>query len=539
MNNNINGAIGYIRISTKDQSTYSIPYQRKAIIDYCAHYGLNLLAVFTDEGESSYSFDRPNWHALENFIKHHKGEVSYLIVLDHDRFSRNLADALIKIDQLEKNVHVKVLSVYEPINTDTMSPDTFLNRAFKLLLANNELLRIRERTRRGIRLAQESGRTVNKAPFGYKNKRDENDRPIIVVDPVRAPIIVQMFEDFLIGLSDKRIMEDARKRGFTPKGKSALVRVLTNPVYAGFIKVQAYAEKPEKFVQGLHEPLVREEVFWRVQELLTGRPRQKTTPKEEIFLRGFLYCPCGSLFTGSFSRGRAQYYLYYRCIREGGPNYRADALHESFMLLLSKLLFSQPLKCAFEKSVKEQLESILKVEILTTKNNQKEIREIERKTHKLEESLLNDQIEPASYKKWYSKLREQKSVLQKEIDDQAKESLVLQHRFEEIIPLLLSARDVFERCEIRSKQRFMRKIFETGLVYDGKIFRASYIHPAFTSACETLKEEGLLEFEQPSDVKSNWVSDWGVDLTNDENKLMIMENQFASLIVELIAETIC
>jgi hypothetical protein len=55
----------------------------------------------------------------------------------------------------------------------------------------------------------------------------------------------------------------------------------------------------------------------------------------------------------------------------------------------------------------------------------------------------------------------------------------------------------------------MRKIFERCLVYDGKIFRTSYIHPAFTSACEKLEEENLLEFEQPSDVKSNWVFDWG------------------------------
>ncbi|MBV7533825.1 recombinase family protein [Chitinophaga sp. sic0106] len=534
-----NGAIGYARISTKDQSAYSIPYQRKAIIDYCAHYELDLLAVFTDEGESSYSFDRPNWQALERFIKQHKGEVSYLIILDHDRFSRNLSEALTKIDQLEKSLNVKVLSVYEPTSTDTRSPDTFLSRAFKLLLANNELLRIRERTRRGIRLARESGRVVNTAPFGYKNKRDENDRPIIVVDPARAPIIVQMFDDFLTGLPHKRITEDARKKGFTLKGKSALVRVLTNSVYAGLIKIPAYDKKPEKFVYGLHEPLIKEDVFWRVQELLNSKPKPRITPTDEIFLRGFLYCACGAAYTGSFSRGKSmQYYLYYRCLREGRPNYRADALHAFFLILLSKLIFSQHLKAAIEGATKEQLESMLNVEILTTKNNQKEIAEIEQKCERLEECLLNDQIEPSSYKKWYSKLREQKSVLQKEIDDLARESQALQEKFGRIIPLLLNAKNVFDHCKMASRQRFMRKIFEAGLIYDGKIFSASYLHPAFMHIREELNGESLLEMVSVvSDT--NWLSDCSVEISIDEDKLLAAENQLATLIVELIAETIC
>jgi site-specific DNA recombinase len=93
-----NGAVGYVRISMKDQSAYSISYQKTAIADYCVHNKLNLLALFTDDGESSYTFDRPNWIAMEAFISRQKGKVKYLIVLDHDRFSRNLSKALAKID---------------------------------------------------------------------------------------------------------------------------------------------------------------------------------------------------------------------------------------------------------------------------------------------------------------------------------------------------------------------------------------------------------------------------------------------------------
>jgi hypothetical protein len=348
-----------------------------------------------------------------------------------------------------------------------------------------------------------------------------------------------MFEDFLTGLPHKKITEDARKRGFTLKGKSALVRVLTNSVYAGLVKVPACDDKPEKFVHGLHEPLIREDIFWRVQELLDNRSKPRVTPKDEVFLRGFLYCACGSAYTGSFSRGKSmQYYLYYRCLREGRPNYRADALHASFLLLLSKLVFSQHLKSAIEEATKDQLETMLNVEILTTKNNQKEIAEIERKSEKLEECLLNDEIEPSSYKKLYSKLREQRAVLQKEIDDLAKDSRVLHEKFGRIIPLLSNAKDVFDHCKMASRQRFMRKIFEAGLIYDGKIFSTSYMHPAFMHVRDKLNKGSLLELVSVT-PDTNWVSDYDTDLAIDEDKLLATETQLAALIVELMAETIC
>ena len=93
-------AIGYIRKSKKDQSHYSLEYQQSSIQNYCKHNNLELSSLFVDDGESSYTFDRPDCKALEVFIKKHKGNVRYLIVLDHDRFSRNLPEALLKIDQL-------------------------------------------------------------------------------------------------------------------------------------------------------------------------------------------------------------------------------------------------------------------------------------------------------------------------------------------------------------------------------------------------------------------------------------------------------
>src|SRR5579863_8303533 len=94
-------AVGYTRISTQDQSRYSLEYQEEAIRDYCHRNHIELTALFKDNGESSYSFDRPDYQAVEAFIKKHKGKNQYFIIMDHDRFSRNLSEALAKISELE------------------------------------------------------------------------------------------------------------------------------------------------------------------------------------------------------------------------------------------------------------------------------------------------------------------------------------------------------------------------------------------------------------------------------------------------------
>jgi hypothetical protein len=43
------------------------------------------------------------------------------------------------------------------------------------------------------------------APFGYLNKRDKENKPIIVLDPERAPVIKGIFERFLNGENMERL----------------------------------------------------------------------------------------------------------------------------------------------------------------------------------------------------------------------------------------------------------------------------------------------------------------------------------------------
>ncbi len=180
-------AVCYLRLSTKDQSK-SLEYQESIVRDYCKRNKLKILEVFRDNGENTYTFKRNSYLALEDFIKKHKRKCQYFVVLDHDRFSRNLPEALIKIAELERKYDVKVISTNEPINLDTSDPDVFMKRAFEYLIAHRELPTIKNRTRLGILNAKEKGRFLGKAPFSYINIIKPIDDQTIEINSFNASL---------------------------------------------------------------------------------------------------------------------------------------------------------------------------------------------------------------------------------------------------------------------------------------------------------------------------------------------------------------
>ncbi|MBW7891439.1 MAG: recombinase family protein [Chitinophagaceae bacterium] len=494
-------AIGYRRLSDRDQSKYSLEYQEKAINDYCQRYDLDLIGLYTDNGYCSYTFDRPDYKELENFIKKHKGQARYLIIMDHDRFSRNLSEALAKITELENKFHIKVLATSEPIDIDTTDPYVFLQRAMTYTIANSELLRIRKRTRDGIRQAQLSGRYVNNAPFGYRNRRDDNGKGIIEVDDERAVIVQSIFRDYLAGKPMYEIFREVKKQGFKNSGNSAIQRILSNHVYAGYVKVNASKHEPERYIRGLHQPIVSEADYWLVQEMLGNKRPMKTQPKDEFPLRGILKCWCGKGMTAGYSKGKKKYYLYYRCIEHNQTNLPGGMLHEKFEELLETLSFNDRQIEYISKTAKQLMRQATKDNTDIVKARSQQLNEIGKKVDKLEERLMNDEIDAATYKKWLQKYSQEKAMLSNDIIKASNNDFARKwNRVEYLLPRLTSLKGIYKIATISRKQHLIRGVFKHNLAYSDGAFRTPSIEPAFVNNSLIAKEKGLLYIEQPSTV---------------------------------------
>lgn len=492
-------AVGYIRISTKDQSQYSLEYQEQNVRQYCERNGLTLAALFKDDGESSYTFDRPDWKALEAFIKKTKS-VEYLVIFDHDRFSRNLAEALMKIKELQEKFGIKILATTESFDTDFSDPSTFMMRAFKYMMAENELWRIRSRTKAGMYHGALSGRFLTTAPFGFKNERDGNKRPILTVNEERAVIIKTIFKEFLRGLSVEQIRKIVVPMGFTLKGKSSIQHVLSNPVYAGLIKVPAYKGSPERLVKGIHPALISESDYWAVQQKLNSK-RSTRQAKEEVPLRGVLRCHiCNRHLTAGNSKGNKKYYWYYVC-SEHRINLSGVKLHKHLYEILDDLSFDEKDVAWFHKKLSESISKTISEKTTNTANAQKELRKVNEKIISAEEKyLLTDDISMDVYKTIMTKLKTQQIELQKKLLEYDTDYTEYWQKLNEVLPKLRDLRQVFESFDLLKQQQFLNMVFGESLQHDGEVYRTSFLHPLFAHNRMTLKEKGLLIIEQPASV---------------------------------------
>ncbi len=107
--------------------------------------------------------------------------------------------------------------------------------------------------------ALKAGRWCRRAPRGYRNSRDEENKPAIIPGK-DAAYLRKIFE----GISKGKTQSEMRI-GFHNEGyhisKSNFSALLRNSVYIGKIRVPARGEKPEQIVEGLHEGIVEERVF--------------------------------------------------------------------------------------------------------------------------------------------------------------------------------------------------------------------------------------------------------------------------------------
>ena len=176
-----------------------------------------------------------------------------------------------------------------------------------------------ENVKRGNRAKIERGWRPNQAPLGYLNNKENKQ---IDRDPILFPFIREMFELMLTGAyGPKEIALKARdewgfrtpqkkRSGGKPLSLSTIYRILGNRFYTGVI-----AWNGQEF-PGKHEPVVTEEEFARVQELLgrPGRPRPRT---RRFAFTGVMRCGrCGLMITAEEKRKRSgKTYTYYHCTK--------------------------------------------------------------------------------------------------------------------------------------------------------------------------------------------------------------------------------
>jgi site-specific DNA recombinase len=95
----------------------------------------------------------------------------------------------------------------------------------------------------------------------------------LMPDPERAPLVRRAFEEYATGrFTKQQLLKQSRAWGLTnrrgrPLTSQAIGVLLRNQLYAGIVDVTEYGVRGKR---GDFEPLLSEELFFRVQGVLSG-----------------------------------------------------------------------------------------------------------------------------------------------------------------------------------------------------------------------------------------------------------------------------
>ena len=487
------GAVIYIRVSTKEQTeNLSLPTQLRACEEYCHRQGYEVLERFKEEGESAKTADRPELQRLLKYCRTHKGRVHFVVVFNLTRFAREKYDHFALRSHL-KSLGISLRSATEPID------DTATGKLMEGVLASfaqfdNDVRS--DRTKAGMKAALEIGRWTFLAPIGYINVPRSFGKSHIP-DPDRAAAVKQIFEDFATGQFTKQeLLAQITRRGVRtrrglPLSSQAFGTMLENPLYIGIVDVPDYGVR---WKRGDFEPLITEEVFYRVQAVLAGRiqptaPRQRNRP--EFPLRGFIHCSiCGRGLSGSWSKGRHERYAYYHC----RPKCRAVNVTKARLegLFVDELERLQPTP-GYMRLLKE---SVLQVWHQRKGAVRGELEDVERKVKAIQQKLdrLDDAfifaraIDLETYERQRDRLREELTLVQIDRHSTQLEDLDVEGILAFAERVLPKASELWVHASLDQRQRLQQLFFPEGVPFDGKRFSRTAVNAAAFSYLRPIQQ---------------------------------------------------
>ena len=302
----------YTRKSTEEgleQDFNSLDAQREACEAYIKsqmHEGWILLEKqYNDGGYSGGTMERPAFKELLKDIEN--DEIDIVVVYKVDRLTRSLMD-FSKIIDIFDNHNASFVSITQHFNTTTSMGRLTLNILLSFAQFEREVTG--ERIRDKFEASRKKGLWLSGAcPYGYEKDEHHMLHPQQpYADNVR--IIYESYLEIKNVLKLKKYLAEQKilTRSGKELAKGSLYHILSNKVYLGKI-----VHKNKEY-NGQHEPILSEELFKNVQNLLKAnavKRKHSTNAKTGSLLAGLLYDDKGNKMSPSYSNGKGKQYRYY------------------------------------------------------------------------------------------------------------------------------------------------------------------------------------------------------------------------------------
>jgi site-specific DNA recombinase len=317
----------------------------KLLRDYAVRNGLTIQEEFVDV-ETAKVAGRKQFDRMVQSLSRNRN-CRTVLVEKTDRLYRNFRDA-VTLEDLDVEVHL--VKEGQIISKDARSQAKLIH-GMQLVLARNYIENLREEVKKGMREKAEQGIYPGRAPFGYRNNKAERT---IELHPENASAAKRIFELYATGqYSLLELRTVVRKETGKTFVKSYLNTMLRNPFYVGKFEWggQTYL--------GTQPRLIANELFERVQDILSGRNKRKCR-KHDFAFRGLLTCAEDNCtMTAEVQKGK---YIYYRCSGYRGkcstPYFREEEISQKLGEILKNIQIPDDVAHRIEDSFDRDRESV-------------------------------------------------------------------------------------------------------------------------------------------------------------------------------------
>jgi DNA invertase Pin-like site-specific DNA recombinase len=317
---------------SEDRQVLSIDSQIDELKKLAQGLGLDLnsLDIRPESHSAKTPGGRPVWKGIIDDVN--KGKLNGIIAWHPNRLSRNSVDTGEMIHLMDQG---KLVEVVTPSQTFKGTPNDKLMLNFFCSVAKYENDNKGVDVKRGLQKKADMGYLPNGAKPGYTNDQyAEKGNKRIKSDPERFPIIKEAWRMMLTGdytppeilkkLNNELGYRTPRRKsiGGKPMARSQLYQVFSDPFYYGEFEFPAGSGN---WHHGKHEPMITEEEYWVVQQLL-GRKERQRPHKHSFPYTGLIRCgQCGAMVTAEHktkhqASGKMHFYIYYHCTWLKDPN---------------------------------------------------------------------------------------------------------------------------------------------------------------------------------------------------------------------------
>ena len=428
----------YLRLSSDDgdkEESNSITNQKLLVENYLKkEENLKVFEIYTDDGYSGTSFDRPAFKKLFGDIVN--GKINTIITKDLSRFGRNYIEVGRYIEDILPMYNVRFIAIND--NIDSYKDPKSINSMivpFKNLLNDEYARDISNKVRSAYISMSKEGKFVGGTPpYGYK--KNPKNKHQLIIDEEEAKIVRIIFSKTINGMGRIKLLsylnqnnilcrkEKQRQNKLNLIDKevneivyrwsgSTIEKILSSEIYIGNLvwgrtstknyknRTQVYKPKEEWIiVKNTHEPIISLSDFEKVNKLQKDRFKKhetnKSKQKRSIYEKKIVCGNCGRAMVKTEDYRRSNPYIAYSCRSRNLYNINCEPHSIKNDLLTTAIIegILQQVKLIFN------LEKVMNTQEFKNKNLDNQ-REIDIKINKCINSIKKENVKKKQhYEDW-------------------------------------------------------------------------------------------------------------------------------------------